>query len=225
MKVTIGVLVLAVVILGGALTYTLINRQSSTEGLVDPDSVVWPDESSGENIDKESIVNKGDGAFVTYIKDAYSKDGKNYLVLDYVQYLTGADAIRKRIETGKSCQVPSGVSKEDFINSYPSVYDGQLTDLRENWYLGCEFPNGMWMYANDNPQLRTFVASDKIGIYLTHVYVPMYEESCGNLIKQVGDKYEAEFSALTVCKSLKYPPYDVVIHGEEVVQLSERYVP
>ncbi|MFA6135954.1 MAG: hypothetical protein WC705_01165 [Candidatus Paceibacterota bacterium] len=224
MKIVITVLVLVVVVLGGALAYTLIDKQNSNSDIVDLNKF---------NSDQElADSDESDGAYVTYIKDAYSKDGKNYLVLDYVQYLTGADAVRRRIESGdKYCTVPNGMDKEYFINSYMDVHQNGPREILDIYYKNCEFNNGVWMYVNDNPKLRTFVVSDEAHFYpVPFLASGGYSEMCGlvttiNVNGQTEMNFSSMKNAMEKCSYLKTIPYDVTIQGGEAVQLTERYIP
>jgi len=220
MKITIAILVLVVVALGGALAYTFIDKQNSNSDIVELDKF---------NSDQElADSDESDGAYVTYIKDAYTENGKNYVVLDYVQYLTGADAVRKRIDDGEWCKVPVGIDKEYFINSYPQVSEKGPVGLLNLYSENCEFPNGMWMYANDNPQLRTFVVSNSAHIYPVPDLLTGYVEMCNLVVeKDINGKTKMSFSSLKSAleKCFLHTFFDVIVQGGEVVQLTGRYVP
>ena len=65
---------------------------------------------------------------IGFIRDAYTHEGVNYIVIDYVNFLTGDEALDKAKADGEAEQ-----------------------DMYGNWYL----PNDYYI-SNDNALLRTF---------------------------------------------------------------------
>lgn len=86
-------------------------------------------------ISKEYLIKQPDATerAMGYIRTVYEKDGKRYIDIDYVQWLTGGEAIKAIIEDGK-CPVT--------IYPDPSY---------------C-IPNGFYV-RNQNPKIRTFEIS------------------------------------------------------------------
>lgn len=78
---------------------------------------------------------------VGYIKDAYLKNGKRYIDIDYIQFLTGEEGLKAAIEDGRDC---------------PDI----------NYCL----PNGFYV-RNQNPQLRTFEIKEGISVKLVTQFV------------------------------------------------------
>jgi len=91
-------------------------------------------------IEKEETVEKQIG----YIKNVYEKDGKRYLDIDYVQYLSGEEAIKAMKEDGKC---PADI--------YPDPTQ-------------C-IPNGYYI-RNQNPKIRTFEISKDAEISRTTAF-------------------------------------------------------
>ena len=75
---------------------------------------------------------------IGYVRKAYTKDGKNYIDIDYVQFLTGQAAIDAAKTAGDAEQDDHG-----------------------NWYV----PNDYYI-VNDNNQLRTFEVGTSASIKL-----------------------------------------------------------
>ncbi len=73
---------------------------------------------------------------IGFVRDAYTHDGIDYIVIDYVSFLTGDDAVEKAKEDGMAEQ-----------------------DMDGTWYV----PNDYYI-ANDNPALRTFPLSGECTI-------------------------------------------------------------
>jgi WD40 repeat protein len=95
-----------------------------------------------------------------YIKAVYEKDGKRYLDIDYVQWLTGKEAIKAAIED-KECIV-------DFEGEDVSKLLKELEEYDISMGFGkfgsCA-PNGFYI-RNQNPKIRTFEIDPNVSVFM-----------------------------------------------------------
>lgn len=144
------------------------------------------------------------------IKNVYQKDVKKYLDIDYVDYLSGIDAIKASIE--------DGVCKVD--NSSQAIEE--LSKLKNNYcgnYCGCA-PNGFYI-RNNNPKLRTFEITDDVEIIMNTYQGPNLCEHAANesLEYQRFEKYYTDG-----CGD-QFTPFIISIQNDKVMKIEEIYLP
>jgi len=146
-----------------------------------------------EPIDKLGTTEKAMG----YIKAVYEKDGKRYLDIDYVQYLTGDEAIRAIREDGK-CS--------------PDIYPDPSYCI----------PNGYYI-RNQNPKIRTFEISKNVEILMQtygsgKCHVRQNEKVSYEIFKSF-------WGSNPTCVHLKDLPYNVEVKNGIVTKITEQFIP
>jgi hypothetical protein len=120
------------------------NMISSFEALSSPavSPNDFPDNSPGVTPDTSPAPGPTEESY-GYITGAYSKDGKNYIDIDYADVLTGDAAFQRAIE------------------------DGAQPDQNGNLiWPGGEAVNTDWYVVNSNPKIRTFELSEGCSIQI-----------------------------------------------------------
>ena len=132
---------------------------------------------------------------IGYVKKVYAKNGKNYLDIDYIQWLTGAAAEKAMREDGQCPKAGECI-----------VFDG--------YYI-----------RNQNPLMRTFeIAPDAKIVMQTY-----NAEQTGIVMDNqeiIFDQFKGIFSSGTVSDAhLKDVPYIVEISNQQIVKITEQYIP
>ena len=132
-----------------------------------------------------------------YIKAVYEKDGKRYLDIDYVQYLTGDEAIRAIREDGK-CP--------------PDIYPDPSYCI----------PNGYYI-RNQNPKIRTFEVSKNVKILMQtygsgKCHVKQNEKVSYEIFKSF-------WGSNPVCVHLKDSLYNIEVKNSIVTKITEQFIP
>jgi len=146
-----------------------------------------------EPTDKLGATEKAMG----YIKAIYEKDGKRYLDIDYVQYLTGDEAIRAIREDGK-CP--------------PDIYPDPSYCI----------PNGYYI-RNQNPKIRTFEVSKNVEILMQtygsgKCHVKENEKVSYGIFKSF-------WESNPVCVHLKDSLYNIEVKNGIVTKIAEQFIP
>jgi hypothetical protein len=152
------------------------------------------------------------GEYLGYIKSITSQNGTNSLVIDYVQWLTGKDAIKATLEDGEcriegmsTDQAIAGLAKFDTSMGYGEVY-GNCT------------PGGFYI-RNQNTQLRTFPIANNVQIKLQ-----TYNNQGNNYVVS-----PATFINIFNTATGEYPakklPYWITLNNGVVTGITEQYVP
>jgi len=149
-----------------------------------------------------------------YIKAVYDKNGKSYLDIDYVQWLSGKDAIKAAIEDGKC-----------FVGENTSQLLNELENLNVSAGLGkfakCT-PDGYYI-RNQNPQIRTFEISK-------NVEITMQTYASGQCYVQWNEKvsyttFKSFWGTNPACTHLKSLPYNIEAQNGIITKITEQYIP
>lgn len=127
-----------------------------------------------------------------YIKKVYSRGGKNFLDIDYIQWLTGTVAEKAKREDGL-CP-----SKGECI-------------VENDYYI-----------RNQNPLIRTFEISPNVQITMRTYNMEMTGQIQAQKISS------AEFSQIfssSAWSHLKDAPYIVEISNNQIIRITEQYIP
>ena len=174
---------------------------------------------SVDNFDEESSVedveelpnNKKDGKFIGNIKKVYEKDGKNYLDIDYVQFLSGKEAIVAALEDDACVLYEKGTFNElDMIVELSKVKNMTLDQIIGSYDQDCT-PNDFYI-RNQNPKLRTFEITSTIFKTATD-----FENDPDG----VRDIIYTEFKGFLE----DYQLYNIEVKDEKVVKIEEQYIP
>lgn len=132
---------------------------------------------------------------IGFVKNVYAKSGKNYLAIDYVQWLTGAAAEKALREDGQCPKVGECI-----------VYDG--------YYI-----------RNQNPLVRTFEIAPDVEIVM-QTYNAEQTGIVGNSQEISFSQFKDIFSSGSESDfHLKDVPYIVEISNQQIVKITEQYIP
>jgi hypothetical protein len=162
-------------------------------------SVNIPEEPAVEQFDVNSSAGS-EGATqyfgekqIGYIKNVYAKSGKNYLVIDYVQWLTGDAAEKSMREDGQCPKAGECI-----------VYD--------DYYI-----------RNQNPLIRTFEIAPDVKIVMQ-----TYDAEKTGIVMNNREISSNQFKNIFSSKEwshLKDVPYIVEISNQQIVKITEQYIP
>jgi len=132
---------------------------------------------------------------IGYIKNVYAKSGKNYLAIDYIQWLTGDAAEKAMREDGQCPKTGECI-----------VYD--------DYYI-----------RNQNPLIRTFEIAPE-----TKIVMQTYDAEKTGIVmnnQEISfDQFKSIFSSGTDPNAqLKDVPYIVEISNQQIVKITEQYIP
>jgi uncharacterized protein YneF (UPF0154 family) len=129
-----------------------------------------------------------------YVKKVYAKSGKNYLNIDYIQWLTG-DAAERAMREDREC---------------PKT--GECIVLND-YYI-----------RNVNPLIRTFEISPDVQIFMQTYGAG---EPGGDISWNQPITFSQFWSIFTTSAKphLKNVPYIVEIQNQEIVKITEQYIP
>lgn len=130
---------------------------------------------------------------IGFVKKVYAKSGKNYLNIDYIQWLTG-DAAEKALREDGQCP-KSGEC---------IVYD--------DYYI-----------RNQNPLIRTFEIAPDVKIVM-QTYSAEQTGIVMNNEEITLDQFKNIFSS-AAWSHLKDVPYIVEISNQQIVKITEQYIP
>jgi hypothetical protein len=179
-----------------------IEEQKNQMTSVKPDAVTMP-ENVNENFQEEPATGQPSSAEGTtpfptekqigYIKKVYAKSGKNYLDVDYIQWLTGSAAEK--------------AMRED--NQCPKA--GECIVLND-YYI-----------RNQNPLVRTFEISPDVKVVM-QTYGAEQTGIVNNSQEISLDQLKGIFSSGAE-SHLKDVPYIVEISNQQIVKITEQYIP
>ncbi len=208
----VGVLIaIGVIVVFGA-GYYLTQEKDLTFEESDDFEVIVDTTENVDNTEEDELevvddpieqVNSEDGEYISYIKRVYKDEGKWFIDFDYAQYLTGQEAKDKAVETGK-CQ-------SDYSNC---------------------FPNGVWLYVNENPKIRTFEVSGGALIKMVNNCIAVYDWGLDPAGFVKDEKETRIYEWITSIENLKkisenmdVLPYTIVINSNKVISIKENYLP
>jgi flagellar basal body-associated protein FliL len=132
---------------------------------------------------------------IGYIKKVYVKNGKNYLDIDYIQWMAGDAAEKAMREDGECPKTGECI-----------VYD--------DYYI-----------RNQNPLIRTFEISPDVKIVM-QTYDAEQAGIIGNNQEITFDQLKNIFSSGSDLNShLKDVPYIVEISNQQIIKITEQYIP
>jgi len=132
---------------------------------------------------------------IGYIKKIYAKSGKKYLNIDYIQWLSGDVAEKAMREDGECPKTGECI-----------VYD--------DYYI-----------RNQNPLIRTFEISPDVKVVM-QTYGVEQTGIVGDNQEITLDQFENIFSSGSEPNShLKDSPYIVEISNQQIVKITEQYIP
>jgi hypothetical protein len=162
------------------------NQNFQEEPVPDQSSVIQPAPPEGTT---QYVSEKQIG----YIKKVYAKNGKNYLDIDYIQWLTGDVAEKAMREDGQCPKTGECIVFDDY-------------------YI-----------RNQNPLIRTFeIALDAKIVMQT--YDSEKTGIVGNSQEISLDQFKNIFSS-GAWSHLKDVPYIVEISNQQIVKITEQYIP
>jgi hypothetical protein len=183
-------------------------RVQLPEQAIDRQNAMPTSENTNENIPEDPAVqpptdnlassSEGTTPYVAekqigYIKNVYTKSGKNYLDIDYVQWLTGDAAEKAMREDGRCPKTGECI-----------VYD--------DYYI-----------RNQNPLIRTLEIAPEVKIVMQ-----TYDaERTGNVMNNQEislDQFKGIFSSKE-WSHLKDAPYIVEISNQQIIKITEQYIP
>lgn len=149
-----------------------------------------------------------------YIKIVYDKNGKRYLDIDYVQWLSNKEAIKAAIED-KKC-----FTEED---------TPQILNELEKFDISAGFgkfamctPNGYYI-RNQNPKIRTFEISKNTEITMqTYASGQCYVEWNEKIGYEIFKSFWGNNPSCTYLKSM---PYDIEAQNGIITKIIEQYIP
>lgn len=130
---------------------------------------------------------------IGYIKKVYAKSGKNYLDIDYIQWLTGAAAEKAMREDGQCPKTGECI-----------VYD--------DYYI-----------RNQNPLVRTFEIAPDVKIIM-QTYNAEQTGIVGNSQEITFQQFKDIYSSNSQL-GLRDVPYIVEISNQQIVKITEQYIP
>lgn len=130
---------------------------------------------------------------IGYIKKVYAKSGKNYLNIDYIQWLTGSAAEKAMREDGQCSKTGECIVFDDY-------------------YI-----------RNQNPILRTFEISPEAKIVM-QTYNAEQTGIVGNSQEITLDQFKNIYSSNSQL-GLRDVPYIVEISNQQIVKITEQYIP
>ena len=136
---------------------------------------------------------------IGFIKKVYEKDGKHFLDIDYIQWLTGNEAIT--------------AYREDEVGGAECKTNPDLG--------GCTPPNGYYI-RNQNNQIRTFEISDSVTIK------QIYFDDQGNKYRNLslGEFMDTDTEIKGISKTKwDLVPFTINLIGNKVVEITEVYIP
>lgn len=132
---------------------------------------------------------------IGYIKKIYAKSGKSYLNIDYIQWLSGDAAEKAMREDGECPKTGECI-----------VYD--------DYYI-----------RNQNPLIRTFEIYPDAKIVM-QTYGAEQTGIVGNNQEVTFDQFKNIFSSASGLNShLKDVPYIVEISNQQIIKITEQYIP
>ncbi|MGB9847855.1 MAG: peptidoglycan-binding domain-containing protein [Minisyncoccia bacterium] len=177
------------------------------------------------NTKEECVKSMEEERPLGYIKAVYEQNGKRYLDIDYVQWLTGKDAIRAAIEDGEcfigenTSQLLEELEKFDISSGYGK--------------FGLCAPDGYYI-RNQNSKIRTFEISNDVQII-------MQTYGSGQCHMETNEKISYEIfksfwgnnpicapnlkNDQPCCTHLKSVPYRLRIQNGIVTKITEYYIP
>lgn len=153
--------------------------------------------SEGNILPPEPDTSEGAAPFsgekqIGYVKKVYTKAGKNYLDIDYIQWLTGAAAQKAMREDGACPKTGECIVYNDY-------------------YI-----------RNQNPLIRTFEISPTVDITMQTYSM----ETTGQIQAQkISFAQFSQIFASSAWSHLKDAPYIVEISSNQIVRITEQYIP
>jgi hypothetical protein len=174
-----------------------------------------------------------DGSYGGYIRKAYSKNGANFIDIDYIQTLTGRAAALRQLQDG-TCMPEGDFTKEQVIkavNELQGTEEEIATALYKVPGMGNCGPNGWWVDANDDPKILTIRVELQGPVLMTYDRGDRELGDFGphNRIGSEDDLigYEISWETLqNIIAGISYDlPFEIEIADDRVISIREIYRP
>jgi len=213
--VAVLLIIVAVLAVGGIAYYA--GKSSKTVPVVEENNLPQENQNSALNVpvvnsdatnQTSESSNNVNGKYIGYLKSISSKNGASSLIINYVQWLTGKDAIKAALEDNK-CSI-EGKSNSQAITELANY------DMSNGFGIyGICAPDGYYI-RNQNSLLRTFPISNTTTITtLPATGGPFPTQSSLNSLK-------------TLIKSKTWTnsnPFWITLDNGIITDITEQYVP